>query len=213
MGGLGSEDWVPSVPLLSPHQTELIAANLLWRLSDGLRLRSKGTAAAIRCLADLSPAAPMEPVGLIGHLAMVAALSAAQADKRIAAAEAWARWAADGRLDADRAVEAICLGDRESQLPMTVNGVLFPLSRVGEALGYAVAEPAAAAPTARFCLAAVAALLDEKPAGLHLLLEVAARSAAVSPLPELPAPVAALAAGKSASKLNEAARRLSRLAA
>lgn len=79
--------------------------------------------------------------------------------------------------------------------------------RVGEALGYAASSFA----TARCCVAATAALVDERPTGLHLLLEVAARAAAVSSVPELPASVAALAASNGTSKLAEAARRLSRL--
>jgi hypothetical protein len=190
--GAGEEEDVAALPLLTPHQPELIAANLLWPLSDGLRQRSRGSAAAIRCLSDLSP------VGFIGHVALVTALSSAKADKRIAAAEAWSRWAADGRLDVGHAAEAIRFG---------VTGSVFLLNRIGEALGYAVPSIT----TARCCVAATAALLDSRPTGLHLLLEVAARAAAVSAVPELPASVAALP-GEGTSKLAEAARRLSRLA-
>jgi hypothetical protein len=205
--GAGWEEDVAALPFLTPHQPELIAANLLWPLSDGLRQRSRGSAAAIRCLSDLSP--DLGPVGFIGHVALVTALSSSKADKRIAAAEAWSRWAADGRLDVGQAAEAIRFG---------VAGSVFPLNRIGEALGYAIPSFI----TARCCVAATAALLDSRPdsradlrpglrpAGLHLLLEVAARVAAVSAVPELPASVAALS-GEGTSKLAEAARRLSRL--
>jgi hypothetical protein len=209
---IDSDEWLAAVPFLSPHQPELIAANLLWRLSDGLRQRGRGSAAAIRGLADLSPAGPGDgQAGLIGHLALVAALSAANAGKRIAAAEAWTRWAADGRLNAGHVAGAVRLGVSESVLPLAADRAVFPLNRVAEALGYAITEPGVAFTTARCCLAVVAALLDERPAGLHLLLEVAARAAAISAVPELPAPVAALAAGKATTKLAEAARRLSQL--
>jgi hypothetical protein len=188
--GAGWED-VAALPLLTPHQPELIAANLLWPLSDGLRQRSQGSAAAIRCLSELNPA------GFIGHVALATALSSSKADKRIAAAEVWSRWAADGRLDAGQAAEALRFG---------VTGSVFLLNRIGEALGYAVPSMT----TASCCVAATAALLDSRPTGLHLLLEVAARAAAVSGVPELPASVAALA-GSGSSKLAEAARRLARL--
>lgn len=195
--GAGWEEDVAALPFLTPHQPELIAANLLWPLSDGLRQRSRGSAAAIRCLSDLRPDGG--PVGFIGHVALVTALSSSKADKRIAAAEAWSRWVADGRLEAGHAAEAIRFG---------VAGSVFLLNRIGEALGYAVP----AVTTARCCVDATAALLDSspdsRPAGLHLLLEVAARAAAVSAVPELPASVAALTG---TSKLAEAARRLSRL--
>jgi hypothetical protein len=198
--GIGSEEALLVLPLLCPHQPELIAANLLWKQSDGLRQRGNGSAAAVRCLAELRVEGPAGPVA---HLALVVALSSSKADMRVAAAEAWTRWAADGRLDAGHAAEAIRLGG---------TGPVFPLNRIAEALGYAIPDPAAAAVTARCCVTATAALLDDKPTGLHLLLEVAARAAAVSAVPMLPAPVAALAASTATSKLAQAARRLSRLA-
>jgi hypothetical protein len=63
------------------------------------------------------------------------------------------------------------------------------------------------------CVPAAANLLSgsDRPTGLHLLLEVAAQAAAVAGLPQLPASLADLAAGKGRTKLAEAARRLGAL--
>jgi hypothetical protein len=59
-------------------------------------------------------------------------------------------------------------------------------------------------------VSAAAALLTARPAGLHLLLEVAARASAATGVPELPGSITDLAASTNGSKLAEAARRLAR---
>jgi len=121
---------------------------------------------------------------------------------RIAAADAWTQIAREGRLGPALAAEAIELGVTRGALK---------LSRIADGLGHAAPQPVAAAGVAQACLTAAAAFLPAKPAGLHLLLELAAQASTVSGMPELPAPVAALARSKGTSKLAEAARRLARL--
>jgi hypothetical protein len=195
--GLRPDEMVASWHLVCPHDPELTAAHLLSPLSDGLGSGRNAADAALRGLASLPGA-----FGTICHLALVTGLSAASADVRIAAADAWTRLAGEGRLDPALAAGAIELG---------VTGGALKLSRIADGLGHAATDPVAAASVARACLTATAALLPAKPAGLHLLLELAAQASTTSQMPELPAPVAALAAGKGTSKLAEAARRLTRL--
>jgi hypothetical protein len=89
---------------------------------------------------------------------------------------------------------------------------VLKLSRIADGLSHAAPDPAAATSVAQACLLATATLLPAKPAGLHLLLELAATAGAASGLPEMPAPVAELARGREDTKLAEAARRLTRLA-
>ncbi|HTU75396.1 MAG TPA: hypothetical protein VMG38_17930 [Trebonia sp.] len=134
-------------------------------------------------------------------------LAAEAVDVRIAAAEAWTEVAAAGRLDPARAAAAIELG---------VAGGTLRLGRIADGLGYPTGADPAAAAVARTCVLATAAMLTSgtRPAGLHLLLELAASASAASgAAPELPARIAALAAGRPTSKLAEAARRLRALAA
>jgi hypothetical protein len=60
--------------------------------------------------------------------------------------------------------------------------------------------------SAQACVSATAALMAARPAGLHLLLEVAAQASATSGVPGLPESITGLAATKRGSKLAEAAR-------
>jgi hypothetical protein len=185
---------VAAWPLLAPHQPELIAAHLLSPLSDGLEAGRTPAITALRALAGMRG-----PTGKVGHLALVAGLACAQADTRIAAADAWRRIAADGRLDPALAAEAIAFG---------VTGSAVKLSRVTDGLRHVVPDPVAAPGVASACLLAAAALWPAKPAGLHLLLELAAQASAGRELPGIPEPVRRLAAGKATTKLAEVARRL-----
>jgi hypothetical protein len=143
--------------------------------------------------------------GPIAHLALVAGLASAEADARIAAADAWAQLAREGRLNPGLVAAAIALG---------VSGTAFKLTRIADGLRYAAQDPGAAQAVARACVSAAATLLSEpeRPTALHLLLEMAAQAGAVSSVPQLPAPVAGLAQGKARTKLAEAARRLAALA-
>jgi len=200
--GVRLDEMVATWALLCPRDPELIAAHLLSPLSDALgKGRNAGTT-ALQGLVGLSG-----PLGPLGHLALVTGLAAEAADVRIAAAEAWTLISAAGRIDPALAAEAIELGVSEGA---------FRLPRVADGLGYPTAADPAASYVARTCLLATAAMLASgiRPPGLHLLLELAASASAASGVaPELPARVAALAAGRATSKLAEAARRLRSLAA
>jgi hypothetical protein len=200
------------LPLLLPHQPELVAANLIQPLSEGL---TAGSRRAARAAAEALPAVGTVSAagtgpgsaarfGPICHLALVTGMAAANADTRIAAASAWAQVALDGRLDPGLAAVTITDG---------VSAEVFKLSRLAESLGHAALDPAATAGVAAVCLAASAALVPARPANLHLLLELAARCLTATPgsvPPGLPAPIADLAASRGRSKLAEAARRLAR---
>jgi hypothetical protein len=195
--GVRLDEMIAAWHLLCPHDPELIAAHLLSPLSDGLGPGRNAAVTAVRGLASLTGA-----FGKIGHLALVTGLSGASAEVRIAAADAWTQIAGEERLDPALAAGAIELG---------VTGGPLQLSRIADGLGYAALDPVAAAGVAQACLTATGTLLPAKPAGLHLLLELAARASTMSGMPELPTPVAALARSKGTSKLAEAARRLTRL--
>ncbi len=201
-GGFSST-W--ELPLLLPHQPELVARHLLPPLSVGLTPGSHPEAReAAKCL-SVTGTVPGSGFGRMGHLALVTALASGSADTRLAAAEGWTRAALDGRLDPDLAAAAITDG---------VSAVVLKLNRIAESLGQAALDPAATAGVADVCLAAAAALLPVRPPGLHLLLELAARCRTAIPaavLPALPAPIAKLAASRDRTKLGEAARRLARL--
>lgn len=199
--GVRLDELIAAWPLLCPHQPELLAAHLLSPLSDGLRAGRNAAATALRGLGPNGATGNAASFGKMGHLALVAGLSGHAAEVRVAAAEAWTRIALGGRLDPALAAEAISLG---------VGSGVLTLSRIADGLGYAAAEPAAAAGVARACVSAAAALLTARPAGLHLLLEVAARASAAAGVPELPGSITDLAASTNGSKLAEAARRLTR---
>jgi hypothetical protein len=195
--GVRLDEMIAAWHLLCPHDPELMAAHLLSPLSDGLGPGRNAAVTAVRGLAGLTGA-----FGKICHLALVTGLSGASADVRIAAADAWTQIAGEGRLDPALAAGAIELG---------VTGGALKLSRIADGLGRAALDQVAAAGVAQACLTATAALLPAKPAGLHLLLELAAQASMVSGMPELPVPVTALARSKGTSKLAEAARRLTRV--
>jgi hypothetical protein len=217
-GYIGGVNFRRELPLLLPHQPELVAANLILPLSDGL---ASGSHPAAREAAESLPAIGTTTGSAVGaavggsgfgricHLALVTGMASASADTRIAAASAWARVALDGRLDPGLAAEAIADG---------VSGKVFKLNRIAESMGHAALDPAATAGIAAACLAASASLLPAgPPPGLHLLLELAARcftATAGSVLPELPGlpvPIADLATSRDRTKLGEAARRLASL--
>ena len=195
--GIRLDEMIAAWHLLCPHNPELIAAHLLSPLSDGLGPGRNAAGTAVRGLASLAG-----EFGKICHLALVTGLSAASAEVRIAAADAWTQIAGEGRLDPALAAGALEFG---------VTCGMLKLSRVADGLGHAAPDPVASAGIAQACLTVTVALLPAKPAGLHLLLELAAQASTVSGLPELPAPVAALTRSKGTSKLAEAARRLTRL--
>jgi hypothetical protein len=217
-GYIGGCRFKRELPMLLPHQPELVAANLLPPLSDGLASGSHPAAReAAQCLPAvgaaiaIAGAAGGRGFGRMCHLALVTGMASASADTRIAAASAWARVAVDGRLDPDLAAEAIAGGVRAN---------VFKLNRIAESLGHAALEPAATAGIAATCLAASASLLSVRPPGLHLLLELAARCSAATAgsalpglpgWPGLPVPIADLAASRDPTKVGEAARRLARL--
>jgi len=195
--GVRLDEMVAAWPLLCPHDPELAAAHLLSPLSDALTKGRNGGTTALRALAGFSGT-----FGPIGHLALVTGLAADAVDVRIAAAEAWTQIAAAGRLDPALVAEAIELG---------VSGGALRLSRIADGLGYPTAADPAASCVARACVLTTAAMLaaETRPPGLHLLLELAvSASTAGGTAPELPARVAALAAGRATSKLAQAARRL-----
>jgi hypothetical protein len=195
--GIRLDEMIAAWPLLCPHNPELVAAHLLSPLSDGLGPGRNAAGTAARGLASLAG-----EFGRICHLALVTGLSAASAEVRIAAADAWTQIAGEGRLDPALAAGALEFGVTRGALK---------LSRIADGLGHAAPDPVASAGITQACLTATVALLPAKPAGLHLLLELAAQASTVSGLPELPAPVAALARSKGTSSLAEAARRLTRL--
>lgn len=212
IGGFGP---LRELPLLLPHQPELVAANLILPLSDGLASGSHPAAReaarslpAVGVAAGSAGGAAGRGFGPMCHLALVTGMASAGADTRIAAASAWARVALDGRLDPGLAAEAIAGG---------VSANVFKLNRIAESLGHAALDPAAAAGVGAACLAASASLLSARPPGLYLLLELAARcftATAGSARPGWsgwPGPLADLAASRDRSKLSEAARRLARL--
>lgn len=194
--GVRPEEMIAAWHLICPHDPELIAAHLLFPLSDGLEPGRNAAVTAVRGLAS-----PHGTFGRICHLALVTGLSGASAEVRIAAADAWTQVAGQGRLDPALAAAAIELG---------VTGKTLKLSRIADGLGHVALDPVTAVGVAQVCLTAAAALLPAKPPGLHLLLELAALAGTLSPLPELPAPVAALARSGERTKLAEAARRLTR---
>jgi Protein of unknown function (DUF998) len=197
--GVRLDEMIAAWHLLCPHQPELLAAHLLSPLSDGL---GPGRNAAATALRGLGLSGAPGPFGKIGHLALVTGLSGHDGEVRVAAADAWTRVALSGRLDPPLAAEAIWLGVSEDALK---------LSRIAEGLGHAAAEPAAAPGVAQAGVLATAALLAARPAGLHLLLEVATRASAASSAPELPESITRLAVTKNGSKLAQAARRLARM--
>ncbi|MGH3155644.1 MAG: hypothetical protein ACRDNF_03565 [Streptosporangiaceae bacterium] len=205
------------LPLLLPHQPELVAAYLILPLSDGLTSGSHPTAReAAESLAAVGvamssaggAAAGGRGFGQICHLALVTGMASASADTRIAAASAWVRVALDGRLDPGLAAKAIAGG---------VSGNVFELNRIAEGMGHAALDPAATVGIAAACLAASALLLSARPPGLHLLLELAARCCTATAgsmrpgLPGLPVPIGDLATSRDRTKLGEAARRLAHL--
>jgi hypothetical protein len=184
-------------PLLCPWQPELAAAHLLRPLSEGLTSGSTWAATTATAVGGLSVS--RHPLGEIGHLALLTGLASAEPYARIAAAEVWARAALDGRLDPQRAADAIVMG---------VTGGAFKVSRVAEALEYASHEQAAGQIVA-MVFAAADRLIPARPAGLHLLLELAAGIGGATGTPEPPAAIRAMAAGRSTSRLAAAARLLS----
>jgi hypothetical protein len=185
---------VASWPLMCPWQPELASAHLLRALSDGLRPGPSPATAAVGALNH-----PGFALGPIGHLALVAGLSSAEPDTRIAAANAFTFAAIDGRLVPELAGEALARGVTEQVLM---------LNRVADALNHAQYEPLAAYRIVETVLAAGTSLIDNAPPNLHLLLELAARCAATVGAPAPPDALRWLADRKSKTKAVAAARRL-----
>jgi hypothetical protein len=190
---------VAAWPLLAPHQPELIAAHLLRALSEGLIPGRSAASTAAHALTGIGG-----NFGPVGHLALIAGLASAEADTRIAAADAWTQLTQQRRLDPGLAAKAITLG---------VSGTAFKLTRIADGLRHTAQDPDAAGTVARACVSAAATLLSApvRPTALHLLLETAAQAAAISGIPQLPAPLTDLAHEKGHTKLAQAARRLEAL--
>lgn len=201
----GKQHWnatdVAGAPLLMPHRPDLAAAHLLFPVTGGLEPGQ--TVAAIAAAAVSALPRLGGTFGLAGHTALATGLSGATPSTRIAAADAWGDLARQRRLDPDLAAEAITDGVSRGALKLT---------RVADGLRYAAQDPAVAATVAAACVTAATGLLPARPPSLHLLLEVAAQAGAVSAVPPIPAAIADLAAGKTRTKLAEAARRLTALA-
>jgi len=181
-------------PLICPWQPELAAAHLLRPLSDGLKPRQSPATTAIVSLND-----PGHPLGPVGHLALVTGLASAEADTRIAAAQLWSDACADGRLDPALAAAALVTG---------VSGQALKLNRVCDGLQHASHDPLAARRIVETACDSAAGLAAAAPAGLHLLIELAARLGATVGVPELPGMVKELASRRSTSRLGATARQL-----
>ena len=179
--------------LICPWQPEIAAAHLLRPLSDGL---IPGTTPAT--IAMTSMRHPGHTLGPVGHLALVTGLSSAEADTRIAAGQLWADAAADGRLDPALAAAAIAAG---------VRGDALKLSRIAQGLEYASHTELAA----RRIVETVCAAFTELPLGpsnMHMLVELAARLATRTGLPELPAAARDMAARRGSSRIATTTRQL-----
>lgn len=187
---------VAELPLFFPYQPDLLRAHLLAAVSHGLVPGGNAAATALSALTRL-PA----PLGPIGHAVVVTGLAGAEPETRIAAADAWLQLTHQGCLEPAVAADIIVEG---------IRGGAYKPNRLAEGFRYASLDPAAAGATAQACVAAAAALLEDqdKPAGLHLLLEAAANAGAIAGLPAPPSPITDVASGKSRTKLAEAARRL-----
>lgn len=188
-----------ALPLLIPHQPELVAAHLLSPVTSGLGPGQTVAAIAAPAVSTLPGLGGI--FGLAGHSVLVTGLAGANTTTRIAAADAWGDLARQGRLDPDLAAEAITGG---------VSRKVLKLTRVADGLRYAAQDPAVAGTVAAASVRAAGLLLAKpnRPTSLHLLLEVAAQAGAVSTVPPLPDTITALASDRPRSKLDEAARRL-----
>jgi hypothetical protein len=186
--------------LTCPWQPELAAAYLLGPISESLARERRRNAATTAVTALLDPGHALGPAG---HLALVTALGSAEAETRVAAAQLWADAATDGRLDPALAARALVTG---------VSGEVLLLSRVAGSLRYAASAPLPARRVAEAICASLPDLAARPPAGLHLLLELAARLGSETGLPDRPAEVAALAARTGGSRLSVTARQLARAA-
>jgi hypothetical protein len=189
----GYDAIVAALPLMCPWQPELASAHLLQPLSGALE---PGMTTAVSCLSD-----PGHMLGKVGHLVVLDGLASADSYIRVAAAEVWTKASLDGRLDPALAAAALVPG---------ATSRAFKLNRIAEALRHAAHDPTGAYRSIQTIYAAADDLVQAKPANLHLLLELAGQIGAATALPDPPASITALAAGKSATKLTAAARRLRR---
>ena len=180
--------------LICPWQPEVAAAHLLRPLSDGLISGLTPATTAIQSIGH-----PGHQLGPVGHLALVTGLSADAGDTRIAAAELWSAACADGRLDPQLAGSAIVTG---------VAGEALKASRIADSLQHASHSALGAYRTVETVCAAAAGFAPYYPAGMHTLLELAARLATRVGTPELPAAVRELAARQGSTRLVTTARQL-----
>ena len=181
-------------PLICPWQPEVAAAHLLRPLSDGLIGGLTPATTAIDCIRH-----PGHPLGPAGHLALITGLSAESGDTRIAAAQLWAEACADGRLDPDLAARAIVSG---------VAGGALKASRIADGLQHAAHSALGAYRVVQTVCLATAGLAPDYPAGLHTLLELAARLGTRVGVPAMPAAVQELAARRGSTRLIATARQL-----
>jgi hypothetical protein len=179
--------------LICPWQPEIAAAHLLRPLSDGL---VPGITPATIALTSMRH--PGHALGPVGHLALLTGLSSAEADTRLAAAELWADAAADGRLDPALAAAAMGSG---------VRGDALKLSRIASGLEQASHTEIAGRRIVETVCAAFTEL-PPGPANMHMLVELAARLATRTGVPELPAAVQDLAARRGSSRILTTARQL-----
>jgi hypothetical protein len=183
--------------LLCPWQPELAAAHLLRPVSDGIYTAST-SAQAITAMTVLNH--PAQPLGVAGHLALIAGLSSASADVRIAAADLWAAACNDGRLDPRLAASALATG---------VNGGVLKLNRVTDGLQNAASSGALPARRiVEMVCHGIGDLVAAAPANLHTLIELAARLGASAGVPPLPDAVRDIASRRGASRLVVTARQL-----
>ena len=174
--------------IMCPWQPELAAAHLLRPLSEGLTSRATPATAAIRSLHHRGHA-----LGLVGHLALIVAMSGIDADTRIAAAELWAEASADGRLDPALAAAALSAG---------ADSKLVKLNRVAESMDHAASHSALAARRVVETVCAAPDLIAATPPNLHRLLELVARLGSSFGVPALPAGLRELGTRRGGARLN-----------
>ena len=187
--------------LLCPWQPELAAAHLVRPVSDSIYTTST-SAQAITAMTVLNH--PAHPLGVAGHLALIAGLSSASADVRIASADLFATACNDGRLDPRLAAGALAAG---------VNGGVLKLNRVSDGLQNAASSGALPARRIVEMLChGVGDLVAAAPANLHTLIELAARLGASAGVPPLPDAVRDIASRRGTSRLVVTARQLAQAA-
>jgi hypothetical protein len=136
---------------------------------------------------------------VVGHLALVTGLSSHSGDTRVAAAALWAEACSDGRLDPELAASAIVSG---------VGGGALKVSRIADSLQHAAHSALGAYRVVETACLATAGFAPNFPAGMHTLLELAARLGTRVGVPGPNPAVQALAARRGSTRLIATARQL-----